>query len=124
MEAVEAAAAMTNLEPSPRPARGDALLLHHVLAVGGSGWLQQATPAGDPGYVDETNIIRVPMSLGGVSAESYFFAPFGFEGNAMVALLKAPGAGTGFALFTFHMGGGSPDSRREPPADRGGFAPS
>ena len=39
-----------------------------------------------------------------ITAESYFFAPFDFPGNAMVALLKAPGASDGFVLFNFHMG--------------------
>src|SRR5437764_8461127 len=35
-----------------------------VRAAGGSGWLQQATPAGDPGYVEETNIIHAAHTLG------------------------------------------------------------
>ena len=45
------------------------------------------------------------------TAESYFFAPFDYPGNAMVALLKAPGASDGFVLFNFHMGTATtPDS--------------
>lgn len=105
------------LRPRPDPRsdgvgrRNLAFDLYFGVRVGGtSGWLHEATPAGDPGYVEETNIIRAPMSLGGVTAESYFFAPFGYEGNALVALLKAPGAREGYVLFNFHMGGGSPDS--------------
>ena len=75
----------------------------------GGGWLNTGT-AGEASYVEETNVIKVPITLGGVSAETYYFAPFGFEGNAMVAILKAPGASDGFALFNFHMGDGSPDT--------------
>ena len=63
-----------------------------TLACGarGGGWLNEAA-ASEPGYVEETNIIRAPLSLAGVSAEVYHYAPFGFEGNASIALLKAPG---------------------------------
>lgn len=75
----------------------------------GAGWLQ-AGKAGDASYVEETNIIKVPISLSGVDAETYYFAPFGFEGNAMIAVLKAPNASDGFALFNFHLGDGSPDT--------------
>jgi GH15 family glucan-1,4-alpha-glucosidase len=73
------------------------------------GWLNDGT-AGDPSYVDQTNIISAPITLGGVSADTYYFAPFGYEGNAMVALLHAPVATDGFSLFNFHLGDGSPDA--------------
>ena len=75
----------------------------------GGGWLNTGT-AGDASYLEETNIIKVPITLSGVSAETYYFAPFGFEGNAMIAVLKAPGATDGFALFNFHLGDGTPDT--------------
>ncbi|MCU1282831.1 MAG: glycoside hydrolase 15-related protein, partial [bacterium] len=68
------------------------------------GWLNAPTTAGDPDYVDQSHIIHAPATLGSVNAESYFFAPFDYPGNAMVALLKAPGASDGFVLFNFHMG--------------------
>src|SRR5512140_137466 len=71
---------------------------------GGAGWLN-AGQAGSPEYVDQSNIIHAPALLAGVNADSFFFAPFGYEGNAMVAVLHAPGATDGFALFNFHMGG-------------------
>ena len=75
-----------------------------VRGGGTSGWLNAPTSAGDPGYVDESHIIQVPATLGSVTATSYFFAPFDFPQNAMVALLNAPGASDGFVLFNFHMG--------------------
>ncbi len=76
-----------------------------------SGWLNAPTSAGSAEYTDDANIIHVPAKLG-VNVDSYFFAPFGYAGNAMVALMSAPGATDGFALFNFHMGsvGSDPDA--------------
>jgi hypothetical protein len=88
-----------------------------VKGGGGGGWLAEGNPTGDPEYVDQSNIIHAPLSVAGVNADSYFFAPFGYEANAMVALLHAPGASDGFAIFNFHMGGApgntEPDSNGE-----------
>jgi hypothetical protein len=75
-----------------------------VRSPSGAGWLAGAPPASDPGYVDESNVIHAAATVAGVTADSYFFAPFGYEGNALVALLHAPGASAGYALFNFHMG--------------------
>ena len=72
---------------------------------GASGWLNETAIAGDVEYVEQTNIIRVPMMFGGKSVDSYFYSPFDFDGNMMVALLHAPGASDGFLLLNFHMGG-------------------
>lgn len=79
-----------------------------VRGGGGSAWLNEAT-AGEPEYVEQTNVIHVPISAAGISADAYYFSPFGYEGNALIAVLKAPGASDAFALFNFHMGGGSRD---------------
>ncbi|MDB4967959.1 MAG: hypothetical protein JWN44_3648 [Myxococcales bacterium] len=81
-----------------------------VRGGGTSGWLNTPSSTGDADYLDQSHIIRAPVTLGAINAESYFFAPFDYPGNAMVALLKAPGATDGFVLFNFHMGGGTPDS--------------
>ncbi len=81
-----------------------------VRGPGGSGWLNSGQ-AGDPEYVDQSNILRSPTTLAGVNAESFFFSPFGYEGNAMVAVLHAPGATDGYALFNFHMGGAPGDTQ-------------
>ena len=80
-----------------------------VRGAGTSGWLNGGA-ASEPEYVDDTNIIHVPQTLGAVQADTYYFAPFGYEGNAMVALVKTQSATDVFTLFNFHMGGGTPDS--------------
>src|SRR5262245_34895410 len=48
--------------------------------VGGSStWLGTRDPS-EVGYVDQTNIIRSVVTVGGVRTESMYFAPFGYEG--------------------------------------------
>ncbi|MBI4704583.1 MAG: hypothetical protein HY744_26060 [Deltaproteobacteria bacterium] len=100
--------------PDPKsdgyPRRNLAFDVYFGVRGGASGWLNEPTAAADPSYVAQTNIILAPVTLGSVQAESYFFAPFGYEGNLLVALLKAPGATDGYILLNFHMGGGSPDT--------------
>jgi hypothetical protein len=81
-----------------------------VRGAGSSGWLNAAQP-GAPEYVNQSNIIHAPSTLGAIQADSYFFAPFGYEGNVVIAVLKAPSATDGFVLFNFHMGAtGTPDA--------------
>lgn len=99
----------TRPRPDPKsdgyPRRNLAFDVYFGLRGGGSsGWLNDAT-AGEVEYVEETNIIHAPSTFGSQSADSYFFAPFDFDGNMMVALLHAPGASDGFLLLNFHMGG-------------------
>lgn len=107
------------LRPNPADAHAEGVVRRNlaydfyfgVRGGGTAGWLNAPSSAGDPGYLDESHIIRAPATLGAVTAESYFFAPFGYAGNAMVALLKASGASDGFAIFNFHMGNASnPDT--------------
>ena len=74
-----------------------------VKASGGAGWLSRPSSAGDAAYVDESNIIHAPVNVAGVAAESYYFAPFGYEGNALIGLLRAPGATDGYALFRLNI---------------------
>jgi hypothetical protein len=83
--------------------------------VKGAGWLSGDQGADAPDYVDQSNIIHVPATIGSTKAESYYFAPFGLERNVMVGLLHAPGASDGYALFNFHMGNGrlDPDASGE-----------
>jgi len=81
---------------------------------GGAGWLSDPQGSESPEYVDQSNIIRAPVTVAGVKAESFFFAPFGLEQNVMIGLLHAPGASDGYALFNFHLGAGG--SETEPDA--------
>jgi len=70
-------------------------------------WLNQV--AGVPDYVDQSNIIHVPANAGGQTVDTYFFAPFGYDGNAMIAVMKANPGTDGFLLLNFHMGSGQPN---------------
>jgi GH15 family glucan-1,4-alpha-glucosidase len=82
-----------------------------VRGAGSSGWLSAPSSAGSPEYLNQSNVIHAPTTLGAIQADSYFFAPFGYEGNAVIAVLKAPGATDGYVLFNFHMGTATtPDS--------------
>jgi len=87
-----------------------------VRAGGTSMWLGNKT-ADQVGYVEQTNVIRSQVMVGSVRTESYFFAPYGFEGNAMVMLLRVTNDGgsavtvDGFSLANYHMGSAPvPDS--------------
>lgn len=72
-------------------------------------WLGGRTPAA-VGYVEQSNMIRSSVSVNGVSTESFFVAPFGYEGNALVMLLKVTNTSasaqsvTAFSLHNFKMG--------------------
>jgi hypothetical protein len=65
------------------------------------------------GYRDQTNVIESVGRVGGVTAHSYFFAPFGLEQNAMVMIVEVEGTGADlsvFSLHNLHMGTGDPDN--------------
>jgi GH15 family glucan-1,4-alpha-glucosidase len=81
-----------------------------IKVPGAAGWLNAPTNAGDPEYLDQSNIIHTPLSLAGVNADAYYFSPFGYEGNALVAVLRAKGASDAYAIFNFHMGAGNADT--------------
>jgi MYXO-CTERM domain-containing protein len=91
-----------------------------VKAGNTTAWLSTRDPS-EVGYVDESNVIRSVVTVGSVRTESYFFAPFGYEGNAMVMLLRAENTGgaaqnvTAYSIHNFKLGtAGNPD---EPGAD-------
>jgi MYXO-CTERM domain-containing protein len=74
-----------------------------------STWLGTRDPS-EVGYVDQTNIIRSVVTISGVKTETYFYAPFGFDGNAMVMLLRAENTSgsaqnvTAYAIHNFKLG--------------------
>jgi hypothetical protein len=103
--------------PPPAESQGDGVgrrnlaydVFFGVKGSGGSGWLSDPQGTEVPEYVDQTNIVRAPAMIGGLTAESFYFAPFGLERNVLVGLLHAPGGSDGYALFNFHMGNGRTD---------------
>jgi hypothetical protein len=66
--------------------------------------------ATEVGYVAETNMIRSVAPVGGVQTESFFVAPFGYEGNALVMILKVTNTGgspvpvTAYSIHNFKLG--------------------
>jgi MYXO-CTERM domain-containing protein len=93
-----------------------------VKAGSTAAWLGGRAP-GEVGYVAETNMIRSVVGVGGVTTESFFVAPFGYEGNAMVMLLKVTNTSgsaqpvTGYSIHNFKLGSAPnpdvPDSNGE-----------
>src|SRR5262245_42038437 len=80
-----------------------------VKAGGTAAWLGGRTPSG-VGYVDQSNMIRSAAAVGGVTTESFFVAPFGYEGNSLVMLLKVTNTGgsaqsvIAFSMHNFKLG--------------------
>ncbi|MEP6865304.1 MAG: hypothetical protein ABJE66_32095, partial [Deltaproteobacteria bacterium] len=72
-------------------------------------WLGSVTPTLIE-YENQTNIIHTTSTVGGVSADSYLVAPFGYAGNALVMLLKVTNTTgsavpvTAFAIHNFKLG--------------------
>jgi hypothetical protein len=87
------------------------------IKVGGSGtWFGGRAPS-SVGYVEQSHIIRSALSTNGVLAESFFVEPFGYEGNALVMLLKVTNTSasaqtvTAYSIHNFKMGSaGNPDA--------------
>ena len=68
--------------------------------VGGTAaWLGGRAPT-EVGYVAETNMIRSAVAIGGVTTETFFVSPFGYEGNALVMLLRVTNT-SGSSLFAW-----------------------
>ncbi len=80
-----------------------------VNAGGQAAWLGGRAPS-ETGYVNQTNMIRSAATVGGVLTESFFVAPFGYQGNALVMLLKVTNTTSGplpvtaFSNHNFKMG--------------------
>lgn len=80
-----------------------------VKAGSTAAWLGGKTPS-EAGYVDQSNMIRSVVAVGGVSTETFFVEPFGFEGNALVMLLKVTNTSssavpvTAYAIHNFKLG--------------------
>ena len=72
-------------------------------------WLGGQAPS-SVNYVNESNMIRSELAVGGVDTETFFVAPFGYEGNALVMMLKvtntsaSPQQVTAYSMHNFKMG--------------------
>jgi GH15 family glucan-1,4-alpha-glucosidase len=85
--------------------------------VGGDAtWLGKATPT-EVGYLDETNIIRSVVTVGSLKTESYYFAPFGLDANAVVMILVVTNTGSSaqtvdaYSVHNYKLGSApNPDS--------------
>ena len=105
------------LKANPSNPDGDGIVRRNLafdtyfgMKVGSTGtWFGGRTPS-EVGYVDQSNMIRSVVSASGVTAESFFVSPFGYEGNALVMLLKVTNTTgsaqnvTAFSLHNFKMG--------------------
>src|SRR4029077_19931998 len=83
--------------PAPAPANpdGEGIVRRNLVfdtyfgvKVGSqAGWLGGKQP-GTIEYVAHSTMIRSEVAFGGVDTETFVVAPFGYEGNALVMLLK------------------------------------
>ncbi len=78
-------------------------------------WLGKRAPD-EVGYVDESNVIRSAVTVGALETESFYWAPFGYEGNALVMALRVRNGGAtpadvqAFTVHNFKLGAaGDPD---------------
>jgi MYXO-CTERM domain-containing protein len=87
-----------------------------VRAPAGAVWLGKVGPD-SVGYLEQTNVIRSTRAIGAVETESLFWAPYGYQGNAMIMVLRATNTGgsaasvEAFSIHNFKLGSApNPDS--------------
>ena len=102
------------LRPEPNNPTGEGVARRNLafdmfFGIKGKVWLSTPDASEAPEFLDQSNILHAPATIGGAKADSYFFEPFGLERNVMIGLLHAEGQTDGAALFNFHMGSGNPD---------------
>lgn len=89
---------------------------------GAAAWLGDRAPT-TVEYVAQSNVIHSVVTVGEIRTDSYYFAPFGYDGNALVMLLEVTNTGatahdvTGYALHNFKLGDApnpdAPDANNE-----------
>jgi GH15 family glucan-1,4-alpha-glucosidase len=112
------------LRPNPSNPDGDGIVRRNLVfdayfgvqAPGGNVWLGKRALE-EVGYVEQTNVIYSVVTVGSVKTTTYVLSPYGYEGNAMVLLLRVDNQGASaatvdaFSLLNFHMGSAPvPDS--------------
>lgn len=98
------------LRPRPGQLQADGIIRRDLawdvyFGVKGGGWLNAGTGP-DPEYLDQSNIIHAPITAGGINTDSYFFAPYGYDGNLMVAIINGGTASSAYLMLNFHLGAG------------------
>jgi len=105
------------LRPNPENPDGEGIVRRNLVydayfgvrGPSGATWLGQVAPD-EVGYVEETNVIRSAKHVGSLLTESFFFAPFGYEGNGLVMVIRVTNEGSSaanvdaFTVLNFHMG--------------------
>lgn len=80
-----------------------------VKAGGTAAWLSSKAPS-EVGYVDQSNVIRSAVTVGSVQTETFFTAPFGYQGNGLVMILAVTNTGsspvnvTAYSIHNFKLG--------------------
>jgi hypothetical protein len=86
-------------------------------------WLAHDHAQTEVSYERESHIIHGRSSEGGLTVDTYYFAPFGYEGNALIALVRVHNpkaeAQTASVYFKPNLKLGSGGERREAPDDQG-----
>jgi MYXO-CTERM domain-containing protein len=105
------------LRANPQNPDGDGIVRRNLafdtyfgVKVGATaGWLGGRAPS-EVGYVEQSNMIRSAVTLGGVTTATYFVSPFGFAGNGLVMLLEVKNTSgtaqpvTAYAIHNFKLG--------------------
>jgi hypothetical protein len=85
-------------------------------------WLERDDGQREVGYEAESHVIRGRSREGDLELDTHYFAPFGYEGNALVALVRVRNAGASWAtasvFFKPNLKLGSAEPR-ESPGDAG-----
>ena len=84
-------------------------------------WLERTNAQTQVSYEAESHIIHGASQLNGLGIDTYYFSPFGYEGNALIALIRVRNDGATSAqasvFFKPNLKLGSTGATREDPLD-------
>src|SRR5437870_5934804 len=93
--------------------------LYFGLRVGGQSVWLTGTPLAEAGYENGTNLIRIVQNEHGIRLTTTYFAPFGLQARAFIAVVELENTGPDtsdvalFSLHNFHVGGGASQNTGE-----------
>jgi len=94
-----------------------------IRAGGKQAWLERTTGQKTVEYEAESHIIHGSSTEGGLKVDTYYFAPFGYEGNGLISLIRVKNEGSSAAqasvFFKPNLLLGGTSDRREEPTDAG-----